>query len=126
MLLKFIFFVLSTAYADPANHFVCRSADEKTKVTYSTTSFAGVPMLTYVFEKTSLNFSGPKLKKEQITMGSWTVTDVSAEKKISLFIPIVNIEKGPVEFSTMLAETTVKTGTTSFLQLQCKAEKMVF
>ena len=63
MLLKFIFFVLSTAYADPANHFVCRSADEKTKVTYSTTSFAGVPMLTYVFEKTSLNFSGPKLKR---------------------------------------------------------------
>lgn len=66
-----------------------------TEITYSTTSFTGVPQLTYSSRGQTLNFSGEQIQTEQTQLGQMITVNLSNNPQAI----------GPVESLTLLIPT---------------------
>ena len=85
--------------------------DYGTSVTYSTTSIAGQPQLTYRDEARELSFSGPEIETLDIGIGvlvtvTLEVVPDSDTTTFSLLLPAINLDDGETAFETQGILTT--------------------
>jgi hypothetical protein len=69
-----------------------------TQISYSTTSFTGVPELTYVSRGETLNFRGENIRTEQTQLGQMVTVNLSSNlaavggfESLTLLIPAVSL-----------------------------------
>lgn len=105
------------------------------QVAYSSTSFAGVPLITYTEGKKAWNFTGPSLQNEKTLVGSWISSE---DKKIGLKIsflkpektkPVLKKEKETTKPSVELIESMLvveRPSNKKFYSLKCKIENVHF
>jgi hypothetical protein len=99
----------------PANNYEC-AGDPGTSVTYSTTSFGGVPLITIQIDKTVISKSGDEIQTQSTVLGN-LVTVVRQEvpdqftDTVTLIAPDVNLIEGGrrAGFATQLALTRTRT-----------------
>lgn len=88
-----------------------------TQITYSTTSLAGVPQLSYQDKSLNLNFSGDEIRSLDTEIGrqvSVTLEQIPDQQTVSLtlLVPTINLPEGTTETSIQ-TEAILTTGRTS-------------
>ncbi len=100
-----------TASVQP-NHFVITGAG--IKITYSTTSLNGLPLLTYKDQQRNLTFQGDEIRQSDTEIGQQitvTIDEIPDLQTVTftLLLPDINLDEPEVHFQTIGILTTGRT-----------------
>jgi len=102
---------------DSANNYSLNGIEQKHKdiyIDYTTTSFPGLPIFKYKDSKDTHSFIGDEIRTQKTEIG--TIVTVTLESvpdyqdiKLTLLVPVININGPATDFKTIAIRTTSKT-----------------
>jgi hypothetical protein len=101
-----------TAFAaNTADSFEFHNTSGTVAISYASTSFMGVPTLSYTNGAKTLSFSGDQIQVEQTAIGQLVTVTVAIHpdidfRTLSVLIPQVSVDRNPVSVATRAILTT--------------------